>query len=102
MRKKIGEVTIETGQLFLTDPCLLSGWQHGELEFDGHDLKARQGNSYGRLCLQPKESLMPGLRAAWLYGHSLAMASYPVYAELNSEGNVLSITVDFEGTRYQL
>ena len=95
-RIKIGEVGVDSGQLMIVDPCYIeSHWK--EEDFDD-EKKSKELFSYNAVC---KETL--GKTCYGQIGNGLAVAfssgygdgCYPVYAEINEEGRVMKITVDF-------
>jgi hypothetical protein len=99
MRKKLGEVLVDSGQLFITDPCYLEDWTHGDI-VDNKEKNTfvydEQTNDYGRVC-----ALTVGEQGYGEHSGGLAFAnfggdgSFPVYG--NYEGNrLVSIEIVFE------
>ena len=96
---KIGEVAVDSGQIMIIDPCYIeqdfSNQFSGEYEndpkseyemnYDGCCKATLNENGYGAL-----QSLAIACRTTWGDG------TYPVYAEFNSDGQVTSLTIDFD------
>lgn len=47
-RKTFGQCSVDSGQLFIVDPCYLSSWEHGGFVAYGGP-EANQDNSYARV-----------------------------------------------------
>ena len=43
-RVKLGEVGVDSGQLFLIDPCYLQDWKHGSF------IDKENSNNYSEVC----------------------------------------------------
>ena len=93
MKKKLGTVGVDSGLCWIGDPCYVLP--------DGSD--DNPGADWGKFCNALNESDKPGKPTAHNFnGIGVCVATgngdgqYPVTAEINSDGRVMSVTVDFE------
>ena len=94
-----GSFAVDSGQAMVGDPCYLDGWKKWEegTPFD-HD---KHVGEYGYLgasnrTLTDNFGQLGGADAVVFstgYGDGL----YPVYVQLNSDGRVAKVVIDFEG-----
>jgi hypothetical protein len=98
----IGHFSVDSGQAIVGDPCYLDTWEtwdnDSEIPFDEHKNKVGQygylgacnatlTQGYGQLGIADAVAFSTG------YGDGL----YPVYAEINEDGRVARILIDFVG-----
>jgi len=93
-----GKIGIDSGQAMVGDPCYLEQWntnQNDEWNIDGkegeysyHGASATTlANDYGQL----------GLGRAVVFSTGYGDGLYPVYVQLNNDGRVSKVVIDFEG-----
>lgn len=88
VRKLVGEVMVDSGQIFITDPCYLDEWVPGEYK-PGKE----PDNSY---------ALVSTVTAEEAYGEAeLGIAvqtngdgMYPVYVTEDDTGNIVKVEID--------
>jgi len=98
----IGEFFVDSGQAIVGDPCYLDEWQtwnsDSEVKFEEHKNRAGEygylGSANATLSKQGYGVLSNGKAIAFTTGYGDGL--YPVYAELNSEGYISKIIIDFE------
>lgn len=77
--KQVGSIAVDSGQVLLVDPCyVLTG--HAYEEVCGRTLDLC---GFGQVA--------GGFATATLYGDGV----YPVYAEVDSRGRIVSLTISF-------
>jgi hypothetical protein len=96
MKKIIGHVPVDSGQVIIVDPCYLSGWVHGDYIANDNTpptsnydeaCKVTVGEpGYGKI----KKNNVYGLASGTAYGDGY----YPVVAELKGS-RILSLTIVF-------
>jgi len=83
----IGHCAVDSGQIMIIDPCyVIKQYKDGEAD-----------KKYTEVCevtLSDKGygNILGGLATTTLYGDG----QYPVYAELNDAGKVVTLTIDFD------
>jgi hypothetical protein len=94
-----GSFAVDSGQAMVGDPCYLDGWKKWEdgTPFDHEGHKGEYGylgasgvtlaDNFGQLGAADAVVFSTG------YGDGL----YPVYVQLNSDGRVSKVVIDFEG-----
>ena len=93
-----GQIGIDNGQAMVGDPCYLEQWdtnQNDEWNIDGkegqysyHGASATTlASDYGQL----------GLGTAVVFSTGYGDGLYPVYVQLNNDGRVSKVVIDFEG-----
>jgi hypothetical protein len=93
-----GSIAIDSGQAMVGDPCYLDEWDTNK--GDEWNLEGKVGqysyqgasattlaNSYGEL----------GFATAVVFNTGYGDGLYPVYVQMNDEGRVSKIVIDFEG-----
>ena len=114
---RLGEVAVDSGQLMIADPSYMAGWEADQ------PVPGQQGSGFtrtGKLAYSdacavtcPDGLASPGFTGtryggnfgARSYGQALAFRSgygdgvYPVYARVNEDGRVVSVTVYMDGQR---
>lgn len=97
----IGSFAVDSGQAIVGDPCYLEDWQPWNSDinkFEEHETRAGEygylgacgitlSSGYGELGRSSAVAFTTG------YGDGL----YPVYAEINEDGRVARIVIDFVG-----
>jgi hypothetical protein len=86
----VGHFSVDSGQAMIGDPCYLDNWQPWDSDknsFDEHMQKAGEYDNYGEL----------GNSSAVVFSTGYGDGLYPVYAEINEDGRVAKIVVDFIG-----
>ena len=94
----VGSFAVDSGQAMVGDPCYLDGWKTNEGE--EWDLEGKIGtysyqgasattieNSYGEL----------GIGSAVVFNTGYGDGYYPVYVQMNEDGRVSKVVIDFEG-----
>lgn len=101
--KKIGSVGVDSGQVIITDPCYLKGFENNEFTANDEEVKKMQesGNfpySYEGACartLSEQQGGEIGLGEQGVVSSSgFGDGEYPVYAEY-SEGRVKALRIVF-------
>ncbi|QNK54548.1 DUF4241 domain-containing protein [Paenibacillus sp. PAMC21692] len=91
--RPIGEVTVDSGQLAIIDPCYLERWQHGEYmpEVNGpaNDFDSACKASVSRRGFGP---IMDERGIAFSSGHGDGV--YPVRAVFDGDGRVVRVEID--------
>jgi len=93
-----GSIAIDSGQAMVGDPCYLDDWDTNK--GDEWNLEGKVGqysyqgasattlaNSFGEL----------GFATAVVFNTGYGDGLYPVYVQMNDEGRVSKIVIDFEG-----
>lgn len=95
----IGHFSVDSGQAMIGDPCYLDNWDTNKFdEFDTYPAHANEysylgacnatiDNGYGELGMASSVVFSTG------YGDGL----YPVYAEINNEGRIARVVIEFIG-----
>src|SRR6476620_9456653 len=89
---EIGKVWVDTGQIYIIDPCYLENWQLGELVLKGPggrqdvDAEASSQNSYGRVCLVTLGKGYGEVDLGVAVGDFGGDSGYPVLAEIDERG----------------
>lgn len=96
--RKVGEISVDSGQIIIIDPCYLSSWKHGEFNVSRYQAEpiSESENSYDEACRVTLNSVCGeihrdlGFASSTLYGDGV----YNVYARF--QGNrVAQLTIDF-------
>lgn len=101
MRKLLGRVSVDSGQVMVGDPCYLHDWKANRFDVPHGEVTPQPTGeySYDGAC---RETLYEDAGGGEL-GNGLAVAvqsgygdgTYPVYAEYYGDGRVKRITVEF-------
>ena len=94
MKKLIGNITVDSGQIIVVDPCYLKDYKAND-----YVKKENTDFSYNNIChltMQNKHQLKQGdwdfaIASNTGYGDG----SYPVYAVKDKEGTVKKIIIEF-------
>jgi hypothetical protein len=96
----IGHFAVDSGQAMVGDPCYLDEWEPWNSNVDQFDdYKNRKGQySYLGAC---EATLTKGYgslgNSAVVFSTGYGDGLYPVYAEINEDGRVAKIVIDFMG-----
>lgn len=97
MKKLIGSVAVDSGQLMITDPCYLSRWKNNEVE-DLEQKEIDNSYSYNGACHTTFKredqggELEDGLAVAFSSGYG--DGTYPVFAEYDHNNRIEKITIE--------
>ena len=98
-KKMIGLFTVDSGQAMIGDPCYLDSWKPWNSETDKFETHTEHKGEYGYLgaCNATLETghgdLGTGKGIVFNTGYGDGV--YPVYAEIDENNRVVSITVNF-------
>ena len=93
-----GQIGIDSGQAMVGDPCYLDEWQTNKN--DEWDIENKQGEySYHGACATTLENKYGqlGMGSAVVFNTGYGDGLYPVYVQLNNDGRVSKVVIDFEG-----
>jgi hypothetical protein len=97
----IGRFAVDSGQAIIGDPCYLDEWEPWNDQADSFDKHVEKAGEYGYLgaCgVTLKEGYGElGMASAVAFSTGYGDGLYPVYAEINDDGRVAKIIVDFVG-----
>jgi hypothetical protein len=94
-----GSFAVDSGQAMVGDPCYLDQWKKWEdgTPFD-HEGHAGEYGYLGACGVTLKESFgQLGAADAVVFSTGYGDGLYPVYVQLNSDGRVSKVVIDFEG-----
>jgi len=94
-----GSFAVDSGQAMVGDPCYLDGWEpwNNDDPFD-HESKAGQYGYLGASGVTLKQNYGTlGAADAVVFSTGYGDGLYPVYVQLNSDGRVAKVVIDFEG-----
>jgi hypothetical protein len=93
-----GNFGVDSGQAMVGDPCYLDNWDTNKN--DSWELEGKEGqysyqgasattiaSNYGEL----------GIASAVVFSTGYGDGVYPVYVQLNEDGRVAKVVIDFEG-----
>ena len=92
-----GHIGIDSGQAMVGDPCYLDNWDTNKNDEFNIDGKEGQYSYHGACATTLKNSygeLNAGSAVVFNTGYGDGL--YPVYIELNSDGRVSKVLIDFE------
>jgi hypothetical protein len=98
----VGGFTVDSGQVMIGDPCYLDEWQNWNRDkepFDNHVNKAGEYGYLGACAITLKDNFGVvgdgrGVVSTTGYGDGY----YSVFAEMNEDGRVAKLIIDFEGS----
>lgn len=97
----IGHFAVDSGQAMVGDPCYLDEWEPWNDKADDFDKHVEKAGEYGYLgaCgVTLKEGYGElGMANAVVFNTGYGDGLYPVYAELNDEGRVARVVIEFIG-----
>ena len=94
-----GSFAVDSGQAIVGDPCYLDKWENWAegTPFD-HEGKAGQYGYLGACGVTLKEGYgQLGSVDAVAFTTGWGDGLYPVYVEINAEGRIAKVVIDFEG-----
>ena len=94
-----GSFSVDSGQAMVGDPCYLDTFEHWPVgtPFD-HEEKAGEYGYLGACGVTLKDSYgQLGSGNAVVFSTGYGDGLYPVYVQLNDEGRVSKVVIDFEG-----
>lgn len=96
----IGSFAVDSGQAMVGDPCYLDSWKPWDSnveKFDEHVNKAGEYSYLGacNATLTEGYGALGNLGVVFSTGYGDGV--YPVYAEINEDGRVAKIVIDFVG-----
>lgn len=96
----LGEITVDSGQILIVDPCYLERWKSGDVNLDKfeEDYDGSFDNNYDEVC---RANTKQGF--AEVFNGSAVMAIttngdgiFPVFGLTNAKGKIAQIIIDFE------
>ena len=96
----IGEFAVDSGQAIVGDPCYLDEWQKwdGEVPFDEHVNKKGEYGYLGACEATLNQGYgVLGSASAVAFSTGYGDGLYPVYAQINDDGRVALVVIDFTG-----
>ncbi len=93
-----GHFGVDSGQAMVGDPCYLDQWKTNE--GDEWNLEGKVGEySYQGVSATTLESNYGtvGMHSAVAFSTGYGDGIYPVYVQLNEDGRVSKVVIDFEG-----
>ncbi len=93
-----GSFAVDSGQAIVGDPCYLDGWD--TKKNDEWNLEGKKGQySYQGVSATTLEDNFGQIGAADAVAFSTGYGDglYPVYVQLNDDGRVAKVIIDFEG-----
>ena len=97
----IGQFSVDSGQAMVSDPCYLEDWKPWDSEVDNFESHANKEGEYGYLGAcnatlgKGFGELGQGKSVVFQTGYGEGL--YPVYANINEDGRVGLIVIDFTG-----
>ncbi len=95
----IGHFSVDSGQAMVGDPCYLDNWDTSKNEnFETYVDKAGEYSYLGaaHATLTNNYGVLGGANAV-VFSTGYGDGYYPVYAEINDEGRVAKIVIEFIG-----
>ena len=98
----IGEFTVDSGQAMVGDPCYLDSWKHwnqdNDEKFDEYEKHKGEYGYLGACETTIKRGFGElGDNSAVAFTTGYGDGIYPVYAQLNEDGRVAIVVIDFTG-----
>jgi len=97
----IGHIAVDSGQAMVGDPCYLDEWEPWNSEEDNFEDHVNKVGEYGYLgacnATLDKGYGELGNGSAVAFSTGYGDGYYPVYAEINEDGRVAKIVIDFVG-----
>jgi len=93
-----GSFSVDSGQAMVGDPCYLDSWKTNEGE--PFEVEGKEGDySYLGACATTLSSTAGelGFSNAVVFSTGYGDGHYPVYVQLNDDGRVSKVVIDFEG-----
>lgn len=97
----IGRFAVDSGQAIVGDPCYLDEWEPWNSEVDNFEEHTTKAGEYGYLgacgVTLDKGYGELGTASAVAFSTGYGDGLYSVYAEINEDGRVAKILIDFVG-----
>lgn len=97
----IGSFAVDSGQAMVGDPCYLDEWELWNDNAEAFDEYQNKAGAYGYLgsahATLTKGYGELGNNKAVVFNTGYGDGYYPVYAEINDEGRVAKIVIEFIG-----
>ena len=97
----IGQFSVDSGQAIIGDPCYLDEWQNWDRDKDSFESHANKVGEYGYLgacnATLSKGFGELGEQSAVAFSTGYGDGLYPVYANINEDGRVGLVVIDFTG-----
>jgi len=97
----IGSMAVDSGQAMIGDPCYLDEWEPWNDKVDDFDKHVDKAGEYsylgacGTTLTKGYGELGNGRSVAFSTGYGDGL--YPVYAEINEDGRVARVVIEFIG-----
>ena len=94
----IGSFTVDSGQAMVGDPCYLDNWDTNKNEEWNIEGKEYEYSYFGASATTLKNNygeLSSGTAVVFSTGYGDGV--YPVYADINEDGRITKIVIDFIG-----
>jgi hypothetical protein len=95
----IGSFAVDSGQAMIGDPCYLDDWKNWDRDVDKFEDHVNKVGEYGYLgaCNATLTNGHGELKqgASVVFNTGWGDGVYPVYADIDDEGTIRSITVNF-------
>lgn len=96
----IGSFSVDSGQAMVGDPCYLDEWENWDSDkekFEEHPKHAGRYNYLGACNATLTEGYGDlGIGRAVAFSTGYGDGIYPVYANINEDGRITKIVIDFE------
>ena len=93
-----GWFSVDSGQAMVGDPCYLDGWKTNEGEEWNLEGKIGQYSYQGASATTIEHSYGElGIGTAVVFNTGYGDGYYPVYVQMNEDGRVSKVVIDFEG-----
>jgi len=92
MKKIIGYVGVDSGQLIIADPCYLREWKDGRSD----DTSCQYGKACEVTCTgeYAGEVLIAGIQGTGVAFATGGDGAFPIYAQFNEEGRITKIEIE--------
>lgn len=95
---RAGYFSVDSGQAMVGDPCYLDGWKTNEGEEWNLEGKIGQYSYQGASATTIEHSYGElGIGVAVVFNTGYGDGYYPVYVQMNEDGRVSKVVIDFEG-----
>ena len=93
-----GSFGVDSGQAMVGDPCYLDNWDTNKNEEWNLEGKENEYSYYGASATTLANSYGElGIGTAVVFNTGYGDGLYPVYVQLNEDGRVSKVVIDFEG-----
>jgi hypothetical protein len=97
----IGQFSVDSGQAIVGDPCYLDEWKNWDRDVDNFEDHVNKVGEYGYLgacnATIGKGFGQLGGSSAVAFSTGYGDGLYPVYADINEDGRVGLVVIDFTG-----